>query len=41
MGERAAPASLCAWQTTNTTSQDYGYGPAFDSLLKRIAKTIK
>lgn len=41
LGERAAPASLCAWQTTDTTSQDYGYGPAFDSLLKRIAKTIK
>ena len=41
LGERAAPASLCAWQTTNTDSPDYGYGPAFDSLLKRIAKTIK
>jgi len=41
MGERAAPASLCAWQTTNADSQDYAYGPALDALLKRIAKTIK
>lgn len=41
MGERAAPASLCAWQMSNTDSPDYGYGPAFEGLLKRIAKTIK
>jgi hypothetical protein len=41
MGERAVPASICARTVTDESSPEYGYGPAFDGLLKRLAQTLK
>jgi len=40
MGGRAVSASMCPRSVTDTGSADYGYVPAFDSLLKRIGQTI-
>jgi len=40
LGERAVPASLCPKNSNDAASPQYGYAPAFDGLLKRIAKTI-
>jgi len=41
MGSRAVSASLCPRTLDDASSPAYGYGPAFDSLLKRIAQTLK
>ncbi len=41
MGERAVSASLCPKTLNDASSPDYGYGPAFEALLERIAKTVK
>jgi hypothetical protein len=41
MGARAVSASMCAREVNDATSPDYGFGPAFEALLGRIAKTIK
>jgi len=41
LGERAVPASLCAREVNDEQRADYGYAPAFDALLKRMARTLK
>ena len=41
LGARAVSASLCPRSVNDVNSPQYGYGPAFDSLLKRIAQTIR
>jgi len=41
MGARAVAASMCPRNATDATRADYGYGPALDSLTKRIAQTLK
>lgn len=41
MGARAVAASMCPRSVSDATRPDYGYGPAFDALLGRIAQTIK
>ena len=41
MGDRAVAASICTKPVNDATSPDYGYGPAFEALLGRIAQTIK
>ena len=41
LGPRAVSASMCPRSASDATTADYGYAPAFDSLLRRIAQTIK
>ncbi len=41
LGGRAAPASICPKVTTPTSNASYGYSPALNSLIDRIAVTLK
>ncbi|HKO47274.1 MAG TPA: hypothetical protein VJV79_06100 [Polyangiaceae bacterium] len=41
LGARAVSASICPKNLSDVSNPQYGYGPAFDALLGRIAKTIQ
>jgi len=41
LGERAAYGSICPKQTNDTTLDSYGYIPALNALIDRIAVTLK
>ena len=41
LGERTAAASICPKDTSDETSQNYGYVPALNALVDRIAVTLK
>ncbi|HTA93465.1 MAG TPA: hypothetical protein VK745_27995, partial [Polyangiaceae bacterium] len=41
LGDRAAPASICPKVTAPTSNASYGYLPALNSLIDRVAVTLK
>jgi hypothetical protein len=41
LGNRAAYGSICPKQTSDTARDSYGYVPALNALIDRIAVTLK
>jgi hypothetical protein len=41
IGSQAVLASICAPNLTNPNAADYGYGPALDALMRRMALNLK
>ena len=41
LGQRGVPASICAKTLSDAADPDFGYGPAFDALLRRVGMGLE